>query len=84
MILNKFLIVVPFWNVQEWIAEAINSILIQTYPHYRVLLIDDAGQDDSFQIAQDCISNYYNFLLIKNSTNKGALWNKTTSPGRAS
>ena len=45
-------IVVPFYNVEKYLDELINSVLHQTYFHWQLLLIDDGSTDRSFEIAQ--------------------------------
>ncbi|MBW4526116.1 MAG: glycosyltransferase family 2 protein [Phormidium tanganyikae FI6-MK23] len=43
-------IVVPVYNVEAYIGEAIQSILAQTYPHFEVILVNDGSQDRSIEI----------------------------------
>jgi glycosyltransferase involved in cell wall biosynthesis len=44
--------VIPVFNAEKWIAEALHSILIQTYPADQILVIDDASTDHSAAIAR--------------------------------
>ncbi|MBN1137153.1 MAG: glycosyltransferase family 2 protein [Anaerolineae bacterium] len=41
-----------FLNAEQFIGEAINSVLAQTYPHWELLLVDDGSSDRSTQIAR--------------------------------
>lgn len=45
-------VVMPFLNVAPYLAEAIESVRAQTYPHWELLLIDDGSTDGSTGIAQ--------------------------------
>lgn len=48
----KFSIIVPVYNVREYVTECIESILKQDYDNYEVLLIDDGSTDDSGEICE--------------------------------
>ena len=41
-----------FLNAERFIAEAIESVLAQTYGHWELLLVDDGSTDSSCEIAQ--------------------------------
>jgi glycosyltransferase involved in cell wall biosynthesis len=45
-------IILIFFNEARFIAEAIESVLAQTYRHWELLLVDDGSRDASPQIAQ--------------------------------
>jgi glycosyltransferase involved in cell wall biosynthesis len=45
-------IVTPFLNTETYIAEAIESVLSQTYDHWELLLVDDGSSDGSSEIAR--------------------------------
>jgi glycosyltransferase involved in cell wall biosynthesis len=45
-------IVTPFLNARRFLAEAIESVLAQTYDRWELLLVDDGSTDDSASIAQ--------------------------------
>jgi glycosyltransferase involved in cell wall biosynthesis len=46
-------IFVPFLNSECFLAEAIESVLNQTYSHWELLLVDDGSTDRSTEIALD-------------------------------
>lgn len=60
-------ICIPTYNGEEFITEALDSVLAQTYPYIEVIISDDASTDNTVQIAssfQEKFSNY-NFLLFQ-------------------
>lgn len=45
-------VVVPAYNVEQYITQAIESILAQTYTNFEMLIIDDGSQDRTVEICQ--------------------------------
>ncbi|MBM77808.1 MAG: hypothetical protein CL846_04945 [Crocinitomicaceae bacterium] len=43
----KFSIIIPIYNREEFIANTIQSIILQTYVNWELLIIDDGSTDDS-------------------------------------
>lgn len=43
-------IVVPVYNVEDYIKECIESLLKQSYENYEIILVDDGSKDDSGKI----------------------------------
>ena len=65
-------IVMPNYNKEHFIAEAINSIFRQTNPNWELIIVDDCSTDDSIKIVSSLISNNDKVKLIINSENRGA------------
>lgn len=40
-------IIIPCWNAEEYVGQAISSALAQTYPNVEVIVVDDGSTDDS-------------------------------------
>lgn len=45
-------VLMPCYNASEYLVEALYSILNQSYPFIKILLLDDGSTDDTLQIAQ--------------------------------
>lgn len=51
---NKLIsVVIPVFNVEKYLSECLDSILVQTYESLEVILVDDGSFDDSRKIADD-------------------------------
>ena len=57
-------IIVPGYNVEEFIEECLNSILDQTFKNYEVILIDDESPDNTGKIMDEYAAKYPNFTVI--------------------
>jgi glycosyltransferase involved in cell wall biosynthesis len=45
-------IAIPFYNAEEFLADAIRSVFAQTYQEWELILIDDGSTDNSLAIAK--------------------------------
>jgi len=45
-------VLLPFYNSEQYLAQAIASILNQTYHHFELILLDDGSSDGGLAIAQ--------------------------------
>ena len=45
-------IIMPMHNSASYVGEAITSVLKQTYPHWELLVIEDASKDNSCDIVR--------------------------------
>ncbi len=50
--------VIIFWNAEEFLAEAVESVFAQTYPDWELLLVDDGSTDASTAIARAYANRY--------------------------
>jgi glycosyltransferase involved in cell wall biosynthesis len=68
---QKVTIGLPFFNNEKTLANAIKSVLKQTYKNFELLLIDDGSTDSSLKIAEELCNNDQRVHLIKDGLNKG-------------
>ncbi len=73
----KISVVLPVYNSEKYIAEAVQSILDQTFTDFELLIINDASTDGTLQILESfkddrlkIINNPTNLKVVK-SLNKG-------------
>lgn len=60
-------VIIPCFNAQKWIAEAIDSCLQQSYPNIEIIVIDDGSTDKSLQI----VKSYKDKLIWETGPNRG-------------
>src|SRR5450631_4215512 len=54
--MNKVSIIMPVYNMEQFIRLAVDSVLSQTYLDYELVIIDDGSIDGSKSIAQEYIN----------------------------
>jgi glycosyltransferase involved in cell wall biosynthesis len=72
---NKFKIIIPSYNNEEWVEYNLASILNQTYTNYEVIYIDDASTDNTHKKVMEVVGELSNWIVIKNPKNMGAMYN---------
>jgi glycosyltransferase involved in cell wall biosynthesis len=45
-------IIIPVYNHEKFVEEALNSVLLQTYPYLEVIIIDDGSKDRSPELVE--------------------------------
>ena len=57
-------IIVPVYNVEEYLEECLNSIQDQTYTDFEVILVNDGLRDGSSEICERYCEKDIRFRLI--------------------
>lgn len=73
---NTILVVMPIYNAEATLANAIESLLNQTYRNIELVLVDDCSTDSSLSIAEHYAKQDNRVQVIKNSYNKGAYYSR--------
>lgn len=64
-------IIVPIYNVSDYIEVCLQSVLSQTYKDWELILVDDCGNDDSIILAKQMLEGYSNCIFLKHERNRG-------------
>lgn len=69
MINNYLTVVIPTYNRSQFLAEAITSVLNQSYQNFQILVSDNASKDDTESVVKSF--NDDRIIYIKHKTNMG-------------
>lgn len=58
------------YNSEDTVARAINSALMQDYPNFEVIIVDDGSSDRTAEVIQKTIAGHVNARFIKHEKNK--------------
>ncbi|MBS9525597.1 glycosyltransferase family 2 protein [Litoribacter alkaliphilus] len=72
MMLPLVSVIIPVFNKKDFVEEAVNSVLNQTYDNLEILLIDDGSIDGSTKILKNLALRYPSKIKLIQQTNKGA------------
>jgi glycosyltransferase involved in cell wall biosynthesis len=67
----KISVLLPAYNCEKYITEAVNSILGQTFRDFELIIIDDGSTDDTRKILLDLARKDRRIKLILSRKNKG-------------
>lgn len=66
----KISVIIPVYNVEEYLTQCIESVLMQSYDDKEILLINDGSTDGSKSICENYAENY-TFIKLINKKNEG-------------
>ena len=70
----KVSLIIPVYNVSEYIERCIRSVMAQTYMDIECIIVDDCGTDDSMAKCEQMIHEYeglIKFLILRHEHNRG-------------
>lgn len=65
-------VVLPTYNHADYVVEAIDSVLRQTYPHIELIIIDDGSSDHTVEVIRSRIANATRPVTFISRENRGA------------
>ena len=68
---HKFSIIIPMYNVEQFIARAIESVANQSYENIEIICVDDDSHDKSAKIAQKFALQDSRVQILQNKSNLG-------------
>ena len=66
----RFSIIIPVYNVKQYLDDCLQSILSQTYRDYEIVLVDDGSSDGSSEICDQYAREYKN-VKVYHQINQG-------------
>jgi glycosyltransferase involved in cell wall biosynthesis len=62
---NLISVIVPVYNVEDYIEKSLNSLLNQTYKNFEVLIVNDGTEDNSIKVAKDTVQDDQRFIFLE-------------------
>ena len=66
-------VIIPCYNQERTIGEAIESVLAQTFQDYEVIVVNDGSTDGSLSVIENYVRNYPNKVRYINQENQGVV-----------
>lgn len=54
----KFSVIVPIYNVENYLRECVDSVLVQNFKDYEIILVDDGSPDNCGKICIEYAEKY--------------------------
>ncbi|ECL6483635.1 glycosyltransferase family 2 protein [Campylobacter jejuni] len=67
--MSQISIILPTYNVEKYIARALESCINQTFKDIEIIAVDDCGNDKSIDIAKEYASKDDRIKIIHNEEN---------------
>lgn len=78
-----FTIIIPAYNVQEYILRCLNSVQRQTFENFECIIVDDGSTDNTLNIIYNFVKNDTRFKVItQENMRQGAARNKALDIAR--
>lgn len=75
-------VVIPVYNMEEFLEETLDSVLSSDYPNFEVIVMDDGSKDRSLEIAESYKSRYEN-VRVYTQANSGVATARNHAISRA-
>lgn len=74
----KISVCIPTYNYGKFIADSIDSVILQTFKNFELIIVDNCSDDETEEIVKKYINIYDNIKYFRNKTNVGmtANWNR--------
>jgi glycosyltransferase involved in cell wall biosynthesis len=72
MLSSLISIITPNYNCERFIDQTIESILVQTYQHWEMIIVDDCSTDNSYDIALEYANRDSRIKVYRMEQNSGA------------
>jgi len=79
----KVSVIIPVYNVDEYISKCLDSILVQTLKEIEIICVDDASSDNSKSVILSYVKKDSRIKLVEQKTNEGAGQSRKTGDALA-
>lgn len=73
---QKVSVLMPNYNCEKYLPEAIESILNQSFTDFEFIIVDDCSTDGSWEIIQEYAAKDTRIVAVKNDMNLWISWNR--------
>ena len=78
MDISKISVIIPVYNVEEYIAQCLESVISQSYKNLEIICVDDCSKDNSVNIIKSFMEKDDRIKLISHQSNKGLAVTRNT------
>ena len=66
-------VIMPTYNAARWVADTIDNLSAQTYPHFELIVADDGSQDDTVAVVREKLATSFPkpWRVIELGNNRG-------------
>ncbi len=64
-------VIMPCYNAEEYVSEAISSVINQSYANIELIIIDDGSSDNSYEICENFVAQENTRITLLKQENKG-------------
>lgn len=57
-------VIIPCYNYGRFLAQTLDSLISQTYPHWECIIVDDGSTDNTSQVAEQFVRNDSRFRYV--------------------
>ena len=73
----KVSVIIPCFNVENYICEAVDSVFQQNEIEFELICVDDCSEDRTYEILQEIKSSHpQNVFIYKNEVNRGGAFSR--------
>lgn len=81
---KKVSVIMPAYNAEKFIEEAVRSVMAQTYENWELIIIDDCSKDRTAEIAEALSKEDKRIVFLRNENNMGVAKTRNRGLERAS
>lgn len=80
----KVSVIIPIYNVEDYLAECLESVINQTYRDLEIICINDCSTDRSSEILKEYAKKDIRIIILENEANRGQAYTRNIGIAQAS